>query len=124
MKFLFVSLAMAATLVTMSLSLSACASSSKKGEALTAADSAAIAMAVNAKLDSIKNASGDMALSQNIDAAHESFIRAQEMELRGERSLANVFWQHAAESDPNSRFNMLRNRIPIADTWLLSLPKS
>lgn len=104
MKFLFVSLAMAATLVTMSLSLSACASSSKKGEALTAADSAAIAMAVNAKLDSIKKATEDQALPQNIDAAHESFIRAQEMELRGERSLANVFWQHAAESDPNSRY--------------------
>ena len=104
MKFLFVSLAMAATLVTMSLSLSACASSSKKGEALTAADSAAIAMAVNAKLDSIKKATEDQTLPQNIDAAHESFIRAQEMELRGERSLANVFWQHAAESDPNSRY--------------------
>ena len=102
MKVLFVSLAMAATLVTMSLSLSACASSAKKGEALTAADSAAIAMAVNAKLDSIKNAEEEA--SQNVDAAHESFIRAQEMELRGERALANVFWQHAAESDPNSRY--------------------
>ena len=100
---LFVSLAMAATLFTVSLSLGACASS-KKGGALTAADSAAIAMAVNAKLDSIQRAAGDLALSQNIDAAHESFIRAQEMELRGEKTLANVFWQHAAESDPNSRY--------------------
>ena len=101
MRVLFVSLAMVATLFTMSLSLGACASS-KKGGALTAADSAAIAMAVNAKLDSIQRAAED--LSQNVDAAHESFIRAQEMELRGEKALANVFWQHAAESDPNSRY--------------------
>lgn len=99
------SFAAAASFFTMSLSLSACASSAKKGEALTAADSAAIAMAVNAKLDSMKAAAAEEpALSQNIDAAHESFIRAQEMELRGEKPLANVFWQHAAESDPNSRF--------------------
>ena len=100
MRALFVSLAMAAT---MSLSLTACASS-KKGEPLTAADSAAIAAAVNAKLDSIQKSAEELALPQNVDAAHESFIRAQEMELRGERALANVFWQHAAESDPNSRY--------------------
>ena len=103
MRALFVSLAMAATLFSMSLSLSACASS-KKGGPLTAADSAAIAMAVNAKLDSLQKAAEELAVSQNVDAAHESFIRAQEMELRGERALANVFWQHAAESDPNSRY--------------------
>ena len=103
MRALFVSLAMSATLFSMSLSLSACASS-KKGGPLTAADSAAIAMAVNAKLDSLQKAAEELAISQNVDAAHESFIRAQEMELRGERALANVFWQHAAESDPNSRY--------------------
>ena len=102
---LVLSLAAATSLFTMSLSLGACASSAKKGNALTAADSAAIAMAVNAKLDSMKAAAAEeSALPQNIDAAHESFIRAQEMELRGEKSLANVFWQHAAESDPNSRY--------------------
>lgn len=43
-------------------------------------------------------------LPQNIDAAHESFIRASILELHGEKSLANVFWQHAAESDPYNRF--------------------
>ena len=94
-----------AAIPTAALSLGGCASSAKKGEPLTAADSAAIAKAVNAKLDSIQKASvEEPALPQNIDAAHESFIRAQEMELRGERALANVFWQHAAESDPNSRY--------------------
>ena len=101
MRALLLSLSLMATLFAMSLSLGACASS-KKGGGLTAADSAALAAAVNAKLDSIK--ASEEALSQNIDAAHESFIRAQEMELRGERALANVFWQHAAESDPNSRY--------------------
>lgn len=103
MRALLLSLSLIATLFTMSLSLGACASSKKGGE-LTVADSAAIAMAVNAKLDSIQKAAEDLAQSQNVDAAHESFIRAQEMELRGEKALANVFWQHAAESDPNSRY--------------------
>ena len=105
MKSLFISLAAAVALSVMALSFGGCASSAKKGEALTAADSAAIAMAVNAKLNPAKNGSAEEpALAGNIDAAHESFIRAQEMELRGERPLANVFWQHAAESDPNSRY--------------------
>ena len=105
MRSLFISLAAAIALTVVALSCGGCASSAKKGGNLTAADSAAIAMAVNAKLDSMKAAAAEEpALPQNIDAAHESFIRAQEMELRGERALANVFWQHAAESDPNSRY--------------------
>lgn len=102
MRALLLSLSLIATLFTMSLSLGACASS-KKSSALTTADSAAIAAAVNAKLDSIKFAE-EQAYAPNVDAAHESFIRAQEMELRGEKALANVFWQHAAESDPKSRY--------------------
>lgn len=105
MKSRFLSLAVVVALSVMALSFGGCASSAKKSETLTADDSVAIAKAVNAKLDSIKKASAEEpALPQNIDAAHESFIRAQEMELRGERALANVFWQHAAESDPNSRY--------------------
>ena len=102
MRALLLSLSLIATLFMMSLSLGACASS-KKGSVLTAADSAAIAAAVNAKLDSIKFAE-EQAYAPNVDAAHESFIRAQEMELRGEKALANVFWQHAAESDTKNRF--------------------
>ncbi|MBR4558657.1 MAG: hypothetical protein IKO21_03690 [Fibrobacter sp.] len=105
MKSLFISLAVAVALFTTALSCGGCASSAKKGSALTAADSAAIAMAVNAKLDSMQKAAAEeTALPENIDAAHESFIRAQEMELRGEKALANVFWQHAAESDPYNRY--------------------
>lgn len=105
MKSRFLSLAVVVALSVMALSFGGCASSAKKSEPLTADDSVAIVKAVNAKLDSIKKVSAEEpALPQNIDAAHESFIRAQEMELRGERALANVFWQHAAESDPNSRY--------------------
>ena len=74
MRALLLSLSLMATLFAMSLSLGACASS-KKGGGLTAADSAAIAAAVNAKLDSIK--ASEEALSQNIDAAHESFSDIQ-----------------------------------------------
>lgn len=105
MKSRFLSLAVVVALSVMALSFGGCATSAKKSETLTADDSVAIVKAVNAKLDSIKKVSAEEpALPQNIDAAHESFIRAQEMELRGERALANVFWQHAAESDPNSRY--------------------
>lgn len=105
MKSRFFSLAVVVALSVMALSFGGCATSAKKSETLTADDSVAIVKAVNAKLDSIKKVSAEEpALPQNIDAAHESFIRAQEMELRGERALANVFWQHAAESDPNSRY--------------------
>jgi tetratricopeptide (TPR) repeat protein len=105
MRSLFISLAAAIAFTVVALSFGGCASSAKKGGDLTAADSAAIAMAVNAKLDSMKNAAAEEpAALGNVDAAHESFIRAQEMELRGERALANVFWQHAAESDPNNRY--------------------
>ena len=111
MKPLFFSLAVVATLLSVSLSFEGCASAAKKeATALTAADSAAIAAAVNLKMrgDSAQHVAGgateEPALPQNIDAAHESFIRAQEMELRGERALANVFWQHAAESDPYNRY--------------------
>lgn len=105
MKSRFFSLAVVVALSVMALSFGGCATSAKKSETLTADNSVAIAKAVNAKLDSIKKVSAEEpALPQNIDAAHESFIRAQEMELRGERALANVFWQHAAESDPNSRY--------------------
>ena len=109
-KSLIFSFAVAATLSTMALSVAGCASSAKKdSKDLTAADSAAIAAAVNAQLNGgtltadASNAPVAM-LPQNIDAAHESFIRAQEMELRGEKPLANVFWQHAAESDPYNRY--------------------
>ena len=105
MKSRFFSLAVVVALSVMALSFGGCATSAKKSETLTADNSVAIAKAVNATLDSIKKVSAEEpALPQNIDAAHESFIRAQEMELRGERALANVFWQHAAESDPNSRY--------------------
>lgn len=104
MKALFFSFAVVAVLSMAALPLGGCASAPAKKEAgaLTAADSAAIVAVVNAKLDSLK--AEEPALPQNIDAAHESFIRAQEMELRGERALANVFWQHAAESDPYNRY--------------------
>lgn len=88
--------------IAMALLLNACAGSAKK-DSLTAADSAAIAAAVNAQRAS-EAPKEEPRLPENIDAAHESFIRALEMELRGEKTLANVFWQHAAESDPYDRY--------------------
>ena len=108
MKSLLFSLTVATALLTVALSFGGCASSAKK-DGLTAADSAAILVAANAQLNNSPStadtsAAEEPALPQNIDAAHESFIRAQEMELRGERALANVFWQHAAESDPYNRY--------------------
>lgn len=88
--------------------LVSCASNSKNNVTLTKTDSLAIAKAVNAKAaeqDSAKDSTiKEQRLPENIDAAHESFIRAIEMDLRGEKQLANVFWQHAAESDPYNRY--------------------
>lgn len=89
--------------------LNACSSApAKKEEAVTLskADSLAIAAAVAKQIaeGGVAVSAEDPRLPENIDAAHESFIRALEMEMRGEKTLANVFWQHAAESDPYNRF--------------------
>ena len=83
--------------------LAACSSAPRKdagGQAtLTTADSAAIAKAVAQKAETKQPAT-----VQNLDVAHESFIRAMEMELRGEKALAEIFWQRAFEADPESRY--------------------
>ena len=83
--------------------LAACSSAPRKdagGQAtLTAADSAAIAKAVAQQAEKKQAPT-----VQNLDVAHESFIRAMEMELRGEKALAEIFWQRAFEADPESRY--------------------
>lgn len=86
--------------------LNACSSAPAKKSVttLSRADSLAIAAAVTKQTASSDSVSTEPRLPENIDAAHESFIRALEMEMRGEKALANVFWQHAAESDPYNRF--------------------
>lgn len=101
MKFLLLSMAMAMVFL-----LNACSSAPAKngGMALTKADSLAIAAAVAKQMADTSAVKVEPRLPENIDAAHESFIRALEMDLRGEKTLANVFWQHAAESDPYNRF--------------------
>jgi hypothetical protein len=79
----------------------ACSSAPRKdagGAQMTAADSAALAK-LPATSDKPKAAP-----VQNLDVAHESFIRAMEMELRGEKALAEIFWQRAYEADPESRY--------------------
>ena len=79
----------------------ACSSAPRKDAGsstqLTAADSAALA-----KLSTASEKKP--AVVQNLDVAHESFIRAMEMELRGEKGLAEIFWQRAFEADPESRY--------------------
>ncbi len=71
---------------------------------LTSADSAVIADAVMKKMEQMTAKQAEAPLPQNLDAAHESFMHAMALELRGESSLAKMFWQRAAESDPYSRF--------------------
>ena len=65
---------------------------------MTVADSAALA-----KLPATSE-KAKAAPVQNLDVAHESFIRAMEMELRGEKALAEIFGQRAYEADPESRY--------------------
>lgn len=86
--------------------LNACSSvpAKKDNGSLSRDDSLAIAAAVAKQMSGTASVEKDARLPENIDAAHESFIRALEMEMRGEKSLADVFWQHAAESDPYNRF--------------------
>lgn len=85
--------------LALTLCMGACSSAPHKQDsannpnALTAADSATIKAIVGAKKD-----------NRNLDVAHESFIRAQEMELRGEKQLAEVFWQRAYDADPENRY--------------------
>ena len=87
--------------------LAACSTAPRKDAgnetALTAADSAAIAAALE-KNSAKKDSASEKKPVQNLDIAHESFIRAMEMELRGEKALAEIFWQRAFEADPESRY--------------------
>lgn len=92
--------------VVAALFLNACSSNpAKKNDlVLTSADSALIADAVMKKMEQMTAKQAEVALPQNIDAAHEAFMHAMDLELRGEASMAKMFWQRAAESDPYSRF--------------------
>lgn len=87
------------TVLAWALFLCACSSAPRKQEdqaqkvALSPAEMAVVQKAIEAKES-----------SKNLDIAHESFIRAQDMELRGEKKLAEVFWQRAHEADPENRF--------------------
>lgn len=93
-------------IVVAALFLNACSSNpaKKQDSFLTFADSAAIAEAVMKKMEKMAAQPVEAKLPQNLDAAHESFVRAMDLELRGESSLAKMYWQLAAESDPYSRY--------------------
>lgn len=92
--------------VVAALFLNACSSNpAKKNDlVLTSADSAMIAEAVMKKMEKMTAQPEEAKLPQNLDAAHESFMHAMDLELRGEASMAKIFWQRAAESDPYSRY--------------------
>lgn len=83
----------------LALLLGACSSAPRKQEEstgkvkLTPTEMAVVQKAIEAKQN-----------DRNLDIAHESFIRAQDLELRGEKKLAEVFWQRAHEADPENRF--------------------
>lgn len=46
----------------------------------------------------------DSARLANLEVAHESFLRALQLEAKGESSLAELFMRHAWEADRNNRF--------------------
>lgn len=83
--------------------LCACSSApAKKGDVaaptLTAADSTLIKKVVEEHVAKVKNADVDL------DAAHEFFILAKNMELRGDARQADFFWKQAYKADPTSRY--------------------
>ena len=82
--------------------LCACSSApAKKSDAnsktLTAADSALIKQVVESQTAAPK-------VEVDLDAAHEFYILAKNMELRGDARQADFFWKQAYKADPTSRY--------------------
>ena len=68
-----------------------------KAPVLTAADSALIKKAVEAKAEKPK-------VEVDLEAAHEFFFLAKSMEMRGNQREADFFWKQAYKADPTSRY--------------------
>ena len=64
---------------------------------LTPADSALIKKAVEAKVEKPK-------VEVDLEAAHEFFFLAKNMEMRGDQREADFFWKQAYKADPTSRY--------------------
>ena len=64
---------------------------------LTLADSALIKKAVEAKVEKPK-------VEVDLEAAHEFFFLAKNMEMRGDQRQADFFWKQAYKADPTSRY--------------------
>ena len=82
--------------------LCACSSApAKKAEAspktLTASDSALIQKVVESKKETPK-------VEVDLEAAHEFFFLAKNMEMRGDQREADFFWKQAYKADPTSRY--------------------
>lgn len=93
-------------LFLMALVLNACGSAQvKKTEpetaTLTAADSDVLIAAVEKQKQAQPEAPR---LPENINAAHEAFIRAMDSDLRGDKAMADEYWKRAAEFDPYNRY--------------------
>ncbi|MCF0216918.1 MAG: hypothetical protein HUK21_10650 [Fibrobacteraceae bacterium] len=83
--------------MTFSFLLGACAGSSAKKES-TAEPLSSVDSLV------LKSAAREIDPRTNMDLAHQAFIGALEMEMRGESDVAEVLWQKASEADPKSRY--------------------
>ena len=82
--------------------LCACSSAPAKkndvnSKTLTAADSALIKQVVESQTAAPK-------VEVDLDAAHEFYILAKNMELRGDARQADFFWKQAYKADPTSRY--------------------
>ena len=86
--------------------LNACSSAPRHTQPLTTADTIAI-IAAQKSIAQIPDVTVDKQaekLPQNIDAAHESFLRATMLDLLGEKKMAADFWIQAAAFDPYNRY--------------------
>ncbi len=86
--------------------LNACSSApAKKNDmVMTAVDSAALVAVTSGHSSEKKVQPEQPRLPENIDAAHEAFLRAVEADMRGDKSMSFEFWKQASAFDPYNRY--------------------
>ena len=92
--------------------MDACSSAPAKKDdmVMTKADSAAVSAVIADMPAPGKTVAPEQPrLPENIDAAHEAFLRAIAADLRGDKALSSEYWQQASGFDPYNRYLGFKN---------------